>query len=169
MGERSSTDEPVAVSDGYRGVERRRNLGTSQTPTMDMLAALPALLVLERLPVPVLAVEHDGTIVFANEPFARMVGWPRHGLVSQSFSQIFHGLPTAQSVVSVFRDHAGVVVELAHADGWIVRARMSTSALQRVDDPVALVAFDDLTEQLWSTHSGCSSSFARTALAVCDV
>jgi hypothetical protein len=30
-----------------------------------------------------------------------------------------------------------------------VSARMSKSALQRDDDPVALATFQDLTEQLW--------------------
>jgi hypothetical protein len=30
-----------------------------------------------------------------------------------------------------------------------VRARMSKSALKRFDDPVVLVTFENLTEQLW--------------------
>jgi len=41
------------------------------------------------------------------------------------------------------------VVELRHCEGWTVRARMSNSALMRHDDPVVLVTFDNLTEQLW--------------------
>jgi hypothetical protein len=31
----------------------------------------------------------------------------------------------------------------------VVRAVMSRSALQRADDQVALITFQDLTEQLW--------------------
>jgi hypothetical protein len=40
-------------------------------------------------------------------------------------------------------------VELQHCEGWTVRARMSKSALMRSDDPVVLVTFENLTEQLW--------------------
>jgi PAS domain-containing protein len=35
---------------------------------------MPALVVLERFPVPVLAVADDGAILFANSAFATMVG-----------------------------------------------------------------------------------------------
>ena len=37
-----------------------------------------------------------------------------------------------------------------HADGSVVRAKMSKSALMRDDDPLALATFHDLTEQLWA-------------------
>jgi hypothetical protein len=42
------------------------------------------------------------------------------------------------------------LVELMHADGSVVRARMSKSAPMRDDDPLALATFHDLTEQLWA-------------------
>ena len=48
------------------------------------------------------------------------------------------------------RANAGLLVDLVHHDGSIVRARMSKSALLRGDDPVALATFEDLTEQLWA-------------------
>jgi hypothetical protein len=37
------------------------------------------------------------------------------------------------------------LVELMHADGSVVRARMSKSAPMRDDDPLALATFHDLT------------------------
>jgi hypothetical protein len=46
-----------------------------------------------------------------------------------------------------------MVVELAHRAGWIVRTKMSKSALLRRDDPVALVMFQDLTKQLWDASN----------------
>jgi PAS domain-containing protein len=43
---------------------------------MSILKQLPALVVLERIPVPVLAIAQDGTVLFANNAFSEMVGRP---------------------------------------------------------------------------------------------
>lgn len=110
---------------------------------------MPAVVVLDRFPVPVLAIAEDGTIVFANQAFADMLGYTTDAVKALRFGQIFHTLPADESVVSVVRAHADLVVELVHRDSSIVRARMSKSALRRGDDPVALATFQDLTEQLW--------------------
>lgn len=117
---------------------------------MDVLRALPALIVLERFPVPVLAIAEDGTILFANGAFAEMLGYTADEVLTLKFHQIFYALPAEDSAVHVVRQHADLVVELVHQDGSIRRARMSKSALVRGDDPVALAAFQDLTEQLWA-------------------
>ncbi len=116
---------------------------------MGVLKDLPALVVLERLPVPVLAIAEDGVIVFANAAFADMLGYTANGLKALNFHQIFHTMPEDESAVSVMRAHANLIVELLHQDGSTVRAWMSKSALQRGDDPVALATFQDLTERLW--------------------
>jgi PAS domain S-box-containing protein len=116
---------------------------------MALLKELPALVVLERFPVPVLAIAEDGVILFANAAFAEMLGYPADVVKTLKFRQIFHTLPAEESVVSVVRAHADLIVELVHQDGSIVRARMSKSALLRGDDPVALATFQDLTERLW--------------------
>jgi PAS domain S-box-containing protein len=116
---------------------------------MALLEELPALVVLERLPVPVLAIAEDGTILFANAAFAEMLGHTAEAVKSLKFRQIFHTMPADESAVSVVRAHADLIVELVHQDRSIVRARMSKSALLRGADPVALATFQDLTEQLW--------------------
>jgi PAS domain S-box-containing protein len=116
---------------------------------MDTLKEMPALVVLERFPVPVLAIGEDGVILFANTAFGEMLGYSREAVLALKFDEIFKTLPADRSAVSVVRAHANVIVELAHEDGSTVRARMSKSALIRTDDPVALAAFQDLTEQLW--------------------
>jgi PAS domain S-box-containing protein len=113
------------------------------------LRELPALEVLEALPVPVLAFGQDGSILFANGLFAEMLGHTVDTLLLLTFHQLFHTLPTDKSAVSVMYAHGELVVELMHQDGSIVRAKMSKSALVRGDDPVALVVFHDLTEKLW--------------------
>jgi PAS domain S-box-containing protein len=116
---------------------------------MALLREMPALVVLERFPVPVLAIAEDGTILFANEAFADMVGYSADAVRALKFRDMFHTLPSDASAVSVVRAHADLIVELVHNDGSIVRARMSKSALLRGDDPVALATFQDLTERLW--------------------
>ncbi|MFC3775756.1 PAS domain S-box protein [Mycolicibacterium holsaticum] len=116
---------------------------------MALLRELPALVVLERLPVPVLAIAEDGEILFANAAFGDMVGHTPEAVTKLKFPEVFHTMPTDESAVSLVRAHANLVVELLHQDGSVVRARMSKSALLRGDDPVALATFQDLTERLW--------------------
>jgi PAS domain S-box-containing protein len=129
-------------------VERRRNGQTSLSP-MATLKQLPALVVLERIPVPVLAIAKDGALVFANSAFSEMVGRAPEDVVSLQFDEIFHLPLSTESAVTVLQSLANEVVELAHRDGSSVRALMSRSALIRADDEIALATFQDLTEQLW--------------------
>ena len=116
---------------------------------MAILTQLPARVVLERIPVPVLAIAHDGALVFANSAFSEMVGRAPEDVLSLTFDEIFHLPPTTESAVSIVQALANMVVELAHRDGSSVRALMSRSALIRADDDIAIATFQDLTEQLW--------------------
>ena len=108
-----------------RHQERRRHRPAGQSP-MDILRQLPALVVLERMPVPVLAVGDDGTILFANAAFSQMLGHPAEAVARKLIEQ-------------------GKI----DRDGSTVRATMSPSALLRADDTVALATFHDRTEELW--------------------
>ena len=134
--------------DGGRRVERRRNGGSGDSPT-DILTRLPAVVVLERIPVPSLAMTRDGIILFANTAFAEMVGYEQDGLAGSAFPEIFHTVPAAMGALSGVDALANLVVELRHCEGWTVRAKMSKSAMMRRDDPVVLVTFENLTERLW--------------------
>jgi PAS domain S-box-containing protein len=116
---------------------------------MDILTRLPAVVALERMPVPTLAVTRDGVILFANTAFAEMVGYQQDSLAGQAFPEIFETEAAALSALSSVNALANMVVELQHCEGWTVRAKMSKSALMRQDDPVVLVTFDNLTERLW--------------------
>jgi PAS domain S-box-containing protein len=138
----------MAQMDHNQFVERRRNGQTSLSP-MATLKQLPALVLLERIPVPVLAIANDGALVFANSAFSEMVGRTPADVVSLTFDEIFHLPLTTESAVTVVQSLANEVVELAHRDGSSVRALMSRSALIRADDDIALATFQDLTEQLW--------------------
>jgi PAS domain-containing protein len=133
--------------DGNWLLERLRNRRFGDSP-MDILRQLPAVVVLERIPVPTLAMARDGVILFANTAFAEMVGYRPHSLVGLAFPEIFHTVPATLCVLSGVDALANLVVELQHCEGWTVRARMSKLAQMRRDDPV-LVTFEDVTEQLW--------------------
>src|ERR1700744_373549 len=78
--------------DNNQAVDRARAGPASQSP-MATLEQLPALVLLERIPIPTLAVLHDGTIVFANGAFAEMVGRDADEVVSLRFHDIFYGAP----------------------------------------------------------------------------
>lgn len=118
--------------------------------TETALETLPARLVLERIPVPSLAIAKDGRIVFVNQAFADMLGYSTDQLLCMGFGEIFGTLLGDESPMSAMRTYSDQLVELRHAEGSVVRARMSKSALRRDNDPLALATFHDLTEQLWS-------------------
>jgi PAS domain S-box-containing protein len=133
---------------GHQRVERRRN-GSSGDSAADILRRLPAVVVLERVPVPTLAMARDGIILFANMAFAEMVGYNQDSLAGLAFPEIFHTVPAELDALSGGDAVANLVVQLQHSEGWTVRAIMSKSALKRSDDPVVLVTFENLTERLW--------------------
>ncbi|HTQ20913.1 PAS domain-containing protein [Mycobacterium sp.] len=119
---------------------------------MTTLKQLPALVVMERIPVPMLAIAHDGSILFTNTAFAQMVGFEPDEVLSLKFDQIFCQTPSSDSLLAVVHALANMVVELAHKDGSVVRAFMSRSAMTRATDNFALATFQDLTARLWETE-----------------
>jgi PAS fold len=79
-----------------RHQERRRHRPAGQSPR-DILRQLPALVVLQRMPVPVAAVGDDGTILCANAAFSQMLGHAAEAVLSLTFAQIFAGQPADTS------------------------------------------------------------------------
>ena len=91
-----------------RHQERRHHRPAGQSP-MDILRQLPALVVLQRMPVPVLAVGDDGTILFANAAFSQMLGHPAEAVLSLTFAQIFAGQPADTSpIMFIARTHTSL-------------------------------------------------------------
>jgi PAS domain S-box-containing protein len=126
----------------------RRRTGTSGGSLTEILTRLPAVVLLERMPVPTIAMARDGVILFANTAFAEMVGYQQQELAGSAFPEVFHTVPAEVAALSGVEALTNLVVQLRHCDGWTVRARMSKSLMRR-DDPLVLVTFDDVTEQLW--------------------
>jgi PAS domain S-box-containing protein len=131
--------------------DKRRRRPRDESAT-EFLRDFPALLALDRLAVPILAVDDDGDIVFANEAFAAMVGHSRQALVSMNLQILLPSVtPRDSQVVPALREHANSVVRLWHADGWPVPAVVSDSVLIRENEAMAVVAFTDLSELAWHT------------------
>ena len=82
-GSHSHPGDGAGTADNRR-VERRRN-STSDDAPMDILKKLPAVVVLERIPVPTIAITRDGTILFANTAFTEMVGYRQGSLARAGF------------------------------------------------------------------------------------
>jgi PAS domain S-box-containing protein len=142
------TNSPIAVDS--RRIERRRPKPPGQLP-IDALREMPALVVLERLPAPALAVDRTGTILFANAGFCDMVGFSCEELLPMNFDEIFYRLPAHDRWGALVGTDTSRLVELRHKCGHSVWATMGKSALRRRDDTVALVTFHDRTEELWSS------------------
>ena len=129
-----------------------RPTGQAEQSPADNFQQMPAVAVLERLPFPVLAIDIHGTILFANAAFAAILGYAQDTIEQLTFHEIFLS-PMDGPAATALRAYADELVELTHRDGFTVLARASKSAMKRQDDEVALVVFDDLTEQQW-TDSG---------------
>lgn len=149
----SKSEESAKTTAHHDGATPRQERRRERVPQSGaaQLAQLPALVVLNRLPVPVLAFNEDRSIVFANDAFATMLGYPEGAaLHTMVIDELFRDLPMTPTVRDAVRAYAGKVVELVHADGSTVNAKMSKSALIRDGDTIALITFEDLTEQLWT-------------------
>src|SRR5262249_40611027 len=140
MGRLVISNSPIAASS--ERVERRRPTPPDQLP-IEALRQMPALVILERLPAPALAVCRAGIILFANGGFCEMVGYSSDELLSMKFEEIFHLLPANDRWVALVGADARRLVELRHKYGHPVWAAMSKSAMRRRDDTVALVTFRD--------------------------
>ena len=77
---------------------------------MIALKQLPASVVLERMPVPVLAVVQDGTNLFANTAFAEMTGWATDEIMLSTFDQTFHKAPAGEPVISIVHTFPNMLV-----------------------------------------------------------
>lgn len=121
-----------------------------RTPA-ERLKELPALVLLERMPVPALAVGRDGAILFANPAVAALLGFTTQALMSMTLPNIILDAPAAYPMTALGECQSRII-GFTHADGWTVRTRMSRSVLWPADDSVFLATLDDLTESLWTSE-----------------
>ena len=136
--------------------ERRRD--DRPTTTIGYLRQLPGLVLLDRLPTPVIAADSGGELSYVNPAFASMLGHPDTAdLVNRPVSTFLFGREDspAAECVEMLRDSRGGLVDWSHAEGFAVRTLVSKSMLLRSVDPLLLISLADMTEWFW-THSGTS-------------
>ncbi|TSE01447.1 PAS domain-containing protein [Skermania sp. ID1734] len=134
--------------------ERRKSPGAGP---LDQLMQLPTAIFLARLPIPTIAVYLDGRIIFANPACEGMLGSPADDLTASNATDLLADDTDGRSPYEILRNSAGQVIALRHSDGSTVRAIVSQSMLIREDDEIALVCFQDVTEQLWNSQTALGS------------
>ena len=120
------------------------------------LQQLPSLVLLHRLPVATLAVTYEGIVVYANPACEAMLGYEPGTLRDIPVDEILadDGMDRSEDIhhgaSRVTYGRPGRRIDLRHADGTAVRTVASESVLVRHDDPMSLVVFQDVTEELWT-------------------
>jgi PAS domain-containing protein len=156
---RATLDNAETNGDGYdkfvdvkeRSTERRRQPPPS-TPD-GYLHELPALILLDRLPTPMLAVGLDGVLIYTNPAFATMLGHPdTTTLTEQPLPALLAGYSATppRDCVTALRAASTVVIDWLHAEGFPVRTVVSDALLARATDPILLISITDITELMWT-------------------
>jgi PAS domain S-box-containing protein len=115
------------------------------------LEQLPAVVLLNRISIPMLAVADDGIIVFANPACQGMLGHAEDAVTGQPLNHFLHVTAiSASDSVAALRDAAGQITAWQHARDEIVQAVVSQPLLMRAEDPILLVGLTDVTEWLWT-------------------
>ena len=117
--------------------------------------ALPVTVVLDRIPVPILAVDPSGGIVFANEAFDELFGTDRSERADFHLHDIFpdqapEGVNVADMFLTTVATRADSLWRMTDKTGDVVQVRASKSILRRAEDDLVLVALEDFTDQLWN-------------------
>jgi PAS domain-containing protein len=117
------------------------------------LHALPALIMLDRLPIPMLATRLDGVVVYTNPAFAAMLGHPDTlTLTGQKLPALLagHSATPPSECVTALRADRTVVVDWLHAEGFPVRSVISDTVFVRATDQILLIGVTDITELMWT-------------------
>ncbi len=136
----------------------RRNPSSAGISDPAEFPALPVSVVLDRIPLPVLAVEPGGTVVFANEAFDQLMGFDEQTPRSDAalhLQDIFPaneplGVNIAETFLTTVATRADSLWRMTDAKGDILQVRASKSILRRAEDSVVLVVLEDFTDQLWN-------------------
>jgi PAS domain-containing protein len=89
-----------------------------------------------------------GDIMIANDAFAELVGSPQEVVLSLKCADLFRDLGDG-NVLSFIRTRADGFVELHHAEGGTVYAKLTQSVLLRDGETVAVVGLTDVSELRW--------------------
>jgi PAS domain-containing protein len=153
-------DTAETNGDGYnkfvdvkvRSTERRRRPPPS-TPE-GHLHELPALILLDRVPIPMLATGLDGVVVYTNPAFATMLGHHPDTitLTGQRLPALLagHSATPPRDCVTALRAADTMVVDWLHAEGFPIRSVISDTVFVRATDQILLIGVTDITELMWT-------------------
>jgi PAS domain-containing protein len=152
-------DSAKARSNGsYAGAEVRRTVRRRRPPPIgpeEYLHALPALLLLDRLSIPMFATGLDGVVVYNNPAFASMLGHHPDTvmLMGQQLPALLAGRTAtpAHDCVTELRAAGNVVVDWLHVEGFPVHSVISETLFFRATDHILLLGITDITELIWAT------------------
>jgi PAS domain-containing protein len=142
-----------SMGSGLHSGERRRR--PSPSSAEECLRALPGLVLLDRLPVPMLATGLDGVVVYTNPAFATMLG--HHPDTVMLTGQLLpallvgHSATPPRGCVSALRAANNAIVDWRHAEGFPVRSVISETLFFRANDQILLIGVTDITELIWTT------------------
>jgi PAS domain-containing protein len=135
-----------------RGERRRR---PSPSSPEDYLRALPALILLDRIPIPMLATGLDGVVVYTNPAFATMLGHHPDNvmLTGQQLPALLagHSATPPRDCVTALSAANNVIVDWLHVEGFPVRSVISETVFVRTTDQILLFGITDITELIWTT------------------
>jgi hypothetical protein len=136
-----------------RSAERRRR--PSPSSPEEHLRALPALMLLDRISVPMLATGLDGVVVYTNPAFAIMLGHHPDTvmLTGQQLPALLagHSATPPRDCVTALRAGSNVIVDWLHVEGFPVRSVISETLFVRATDQLLLIGVTDITELSWTT------------------
>ena len=136
-------------------ISERRRQPPPSTPD-GYLHELPALILLDRLPTPMLATGLDGVLIYTNPAFATMLGYPDTTTLTEQLLPALlegHSATPPRDCVTALRATGTVVIDWLHAEGFPVRTVVSNALLVRATDPILLISITDITELMWTTHT----------------
>jgi PAS domain-containing protein len=131
-----------------------RRLGPQPSSPEAHLQALPAPILLDRLPIPMLATGLDGVVVYTNPAFATLLGHHRDTmtLTGKRLPDLLagHSATSPRDCVIELCTADNVVVDWLHAEGFPVRSVISETLFVRGTDQILLIGITDITELIWS-------------------
>lgn len=130
--------------------ERSRPRSTELT---GYLRQMPALLLLDRLPTPILGLSTLGDVAYANLAYAKMLGYSAAAAVTRlHLPQLLAGHHDSEpgDCVATLRT-AKTAVGWNHAHDYVIRTMVSPPLLVRDSDPLLLLHITDVTEWLWES------------------
>ncbi|MFZ1165456.1 PAS domain-containing protein [Mycobacterium sp.] len=135
-----------------RGERRRR---PSPSSPEEYLRALPGIVLLDRLPVPMLATGLDGVVVYVNPAFATMLGHHPDNVMLTGLPLpallAGHSATPPRDCVTALRAASNVIVDWLHVEGFPVRSVISETLFLRASDEILLIGVTDITELVWTT------------------